>query len=401
MASEGDPKIRRVAIVLQSMDADTVRKLLAQFPEGAARAIRRALANLGNVTSAERAAAAQELHRLMGTPNRAPSNDNPAAQFLDQGRRIEDAVQFSPEARERASEEIRLPMPSSDTAGQARTWLDIPPATLAEILQHERPTVVAAILHELPVVMATSVLQLLPISTAAESMAAMPQLHRNDPSVLAELLEQVRAKVDDAVRCQKQNMEGLAKLKAIVAHVPEDQRYLWSTALSNFDPHLPSVLGCTQGDAVDLPAVLAFPRQANSINQSTTERENRFVASAAPEEVPATAVSSDKASPVPVYVSLSDLLNLDDADFVEVLHSVKPATVLLALTGAEPGWLKRVERLMPKKDLPRLRRRVHALSDVTLHEIDNACATILENANSLHAEGRIGSGAVRTLSEAA
>lgn len=418
MASEGDAKVRRIAIVLQSMDAATVRKLLAQFPEESARAVRRALTNLGTVSPVERAAAVQELQVLLGKPAVMTGSDNPAAQFLKQRQPIEDAIQWSPEvARRGTSHGETLPGDRSPTISQGtaaaipaehappdsgRSWQDVAPASLAQVLESERPTVIAAILHEMPVVMATSVLQLLPIPKAAETMAVMPQLHRNDPAVLNDLLDQVRAKMDEAVRNEQKTLQGIEKLKAIIAHAPQDQKYLWATSLNRVDPNLPSLLEWGQSipntEVIDRAAVApkAPPEQLSlappDISPTQVDREL--------EESTATLAIDAYRSTKP-FLTLGGLLQLADADFVAVLHSVEPNTVLLALAGAEKSILKRVEQLVPRRDITRLRQRIHDLNGVSLQKIDQARNAILEAANNLYADGRSTSRVFPPLSAAA
>jgi flagellar motor switch protein FliG len=389
MASEGDPKIRRIAIVLQSMDADTVRKLLAQFPDDMARAIRRTFSNLGIVSPAERAAASQELQSLLGKTANTKTEYNPASQVLHQGERFQDAIQWSPEARH-----------ATESREAGRSWLNAPPSTLAQILEKERPTVVAAVLQELPVVMATAVLQLLPIPTATETMVAMPHLHRNDPAVLDELLDQISAKVEETLRSEQKTQIGLEKLKAIVAQAPEDQKYLWATNLGNIDPHLPAALGWNRvPQRLDLTSMSQPPIPANPTSQGPREPEHlkKLSVSSTTESETVTPTSESLGR----YQSLEDLMTLEDSDFVAVLHSVEPKTVLRALAGAERSFLKRFERLMPKKDVPRLRQRINQLKDVSLRDIDQAHLEILHRANALDSEGRLGDHSTRPFSSAA
>lgn len=399
MASEGDPKIRRIAIVLQSMDADTVRNLLSQFPEDVSRAIRRAFSNLGTVTAAERAAAAQELQSLFGKPANTSPDIGPAAQFLDRGKKIQDAVQLSPEARSLASD---YPSPVSASFGTTstsdpnsksgpRSWLSVPPATLAAILQGERPSVVAAVLHELPVVMATSVLQLLPIPAASEAMAAMLQLHRNDPSFMNEILDQIWSKSEDELRNNQKTHLGMEKLKAILAQAPEDHKYLWTAALGNIDPKLPSALGWGRSSSGSDPSAM-LPTPTPPLKLYTPPEPEPPSAHAPPSSnAPPPETQSQNSTPKASFQSIQDLMKLKDEDFVSVIHAVEPATVLLALAGVERDFLKRVERMMPKKDLHRFRQRLNRLNDVTLREIDQAHFEILDRANALFSQGQIDS----------
>jgi flagellar motor switch protein FliG len=400
MASEGDPKIRRIAIVLQSMDADTVRKLLSQFPEEVARAIRRAFSKLGTVTPAERTAAAQELQSLFGKPKIAGSDIGPAVQVLDQGGRVQDAVQLSSEARNLSSD---YQAPISGSYGSAstpdlnlkpgcRSWMSIPPATLAEILNGERPSVVAAVLHELPVVMATSVLQLLPIPSASAAMAAMPHLHRNDPTIMSEILEQIWSRSENALRNEQSTHLGMEKLRSILAQAPEDQKYLWTAALGNIDPKLPSALGWGRTSSANDPSA-RMPVPPPPTLKLYTPPEPELPPAPAPSSsnAPPPATHAQDATPKAPYELIHDLMKLKDADFVLVIHSVEPETVLLALAGVERDFLKRVERLIPKRDLARFRQRLTRLNDVTLREIDEAHRAIVDRANNLFSLGRIDS----------
>jgi flagellar motor switch protein FliG len=393
MASEGDPKIRRVAIVLQSIDADTARKLLAQFPNDVARSIKRAIANLGTVTHAERTAAERELQQLIGMPAAAyrksatVSPPSPAALVIQQENRFQDAIQLSPEAQRIAETTTHsLSDESSLQAGSqasikgsqpSHAWLDVPTQVLAGILEQERAIVVAAVLHELPVVMATSVLQHLPMPVATETMAVLPHLHRQDPMILGELLDQVQTRVQEAMRDDLGSHSGLEKLKAIVAHAPTDHRLLWSSALGSVDPKLSAALGLDRSETF-VPTQEAEPKKDAASSE--------LPSSAQPVILP---FPPSNSAPTRVFATLVDLLRLDDEDFVAVLHSVEPNTVLLALSNADSRVLHRVERLIPKKDIQRLRLRIRQLSDVTLSEIDAACEAILASAESMNTNGTI------------
>ena len=63
--------------------------------------------------------------------------------------------------------------------------------------------------------------------------------------------------------------------------------------------------------------------------------------------------------------------------------------VLLAISGASKRLVSRVERLIPSKDIKRLRSRLANLGPIQLRDIDNAQRTILETAESLFLKGKI------------
>jgi flagellar motor switch protein FliG len=63
--------------------------------------------------------------------------------------------------------------------------------------------------------------------------------------------------------------------------------------------------------------------------------------------------------------------------------------VLLAISGASKPLVNRVERLIPPKDIKRLRSRLANLGPIQLRDIDNAQRTILETAENLFLKGKI------------
>ncbi|MEQ1827613.1 MAG: FliG C-terminal domain-containing protein, partial [Pirellula sp.] len=81
---------------------------------------------------------------------------------------------------------------------------------------------------------------------------------------------------------------------------------------------------------------------------------------------------------------------LSDRDFVTVLHACPAQTVLLALSGAPKLFVARVERLVPARDVSRLRTKLTQLGPTSLKEVDAAQEFIAEAAAKLLAIGKIG-----------
>jgi hypothetical protein len=162
--------------------------------------------------------------------------------------------------------------------------------------------------------------------------------------------------------------------------------------LGNIDPKLPSALGWGRSlSGSDPSAMMPTPTPPTLKLYTPPEPEQPSVPSP-PSTIAPTPETQTQDSPVKApYQSIQDLMKLADADFVSVIYSVEPATVLLALAGVERDFLKRVERMMPKKDLYRFRQRLNRLNDVTLRQIDQAHFEILERANTLFYQGQIDS----------
>ena len=87
--------------------------------------------------------------------------------------------------------------------------------------------------------------------------------------------------------------------------------------------------------------------------------------------------------------AMDDLLQFSDKDFVAVLHASPPQTVLMALSGATQAFVTRVERLMPPKDVKRLRKRLTSLGPIQLRDVDAAQARIAQTATKMLASGLV------------
>ena len=443
MSHGSDQRIRHVAIVLQSLDAATSRGLLAQFPAAQAKQIRHAMVNLGSVTPLERSQAFQSMQGLLGSSasssnssNRS-DNESPASALLaSHSLGVPDRVEWSEEGRQNSaavpgsSSHAAAGMPpggfpspemlASLNSGRNHTWQHIPIETFADILHNERPIVIATVINHLSVDRATSVVQLLPIEVAGATLAALPHLHMTDPAILKDIEQEIERKIGHHQPQLQASSEGLSRLQAILACMPESQKSIWLNAVAQSNPLLGSRLGWAPSQfSSQVPAtspVAANPPQEPSEapsaksssyddvfedpillpiggkSKTTAKNDANAIPSRESKEPRNDAgahrlsTSSTKTSEGP---SLDALATLSDRDFVTVLHACDPQMVLLAISGASKRLVSRVERLIPSKDIKRLRSRLANLGPIQLRDIDNAQRTILETAESLFLKGKI------------
>lgn len=442
MSHGSDQRIRHVAIVLQSLDAATSRGLLAQFPAAQAKQIRHAMVNLGSVSPHERSQAFQSMQGLLGnsasssnSSNRS-DNESPASALLaSHSSGVPDRVEWSDEGSANAgmhpggfpSQEILATLNS----GRNHTWQHIPIETFADILHNERPIVIATVINHLSVDRATSVVQLLPIEVAGATLAALPHLHMTDAAILKDIEQEIERKIGHHQPQLQASSEGLSRLQAILAGMPESQKNIWLHAVAQSNPLLGSRLGWSPSHfTTQVPittSVAAIPPQEpselSSKNSSyddvfedpillpiagkskTTLKNDASTISSRESKEPSSdagaqrlSTGSPKTSEGP---SLDALATLSDRDFVTVLHACDPQMVLLAISGASKPLVNRVERLIPPKDIKRLRRRLANLGPIQLRDIDNAQRTILETAESLFLMGKIKASELTTFTAAA
>ena len=435
MSNGSDQRIRHVAIVLQSLDAATSRGLLAQLPAAQSKLIRQALVNLGSISPQERAKAFEAMQGLLGatvsrptpshrTPEASVDARSPAAELLaSQTSAVSDQLEWSPAALQSHSHPIspshNEPHPN-DMIGHCGSWSTISVETLAEILKTERPIVIATVLNQVAVDRATAIIQLLPIQVAGATLAAIPHLHLTDPAILRDIEQELERKIGQHFPPQQATSQGLSKLQAILDGMPKSQKSIWENAVSQSNPVLASKLGWSntptaQGDSnleptehrskslepelvhqssdddvFDDSMVLPFP------SESVHSQSGSSPATTAATTAATNAASNDSAMRhltfgQPREYSMDSLSRLSDRDFVTVLHACSPQVILLALSGAKRDFVLRVERLMPPKDVQRLRTKLIGLGPINLRDVDAAQTQIAETATNLQSVGKIGS----------
>ena len=303
----------------------------------------------------------------------------------------------------------------------------MPPAALANILQGERPIVIATVLNQVSVERATVIVQALPIQVAAATLGALPHLYLTDPAILRDIQSEVERKIGQYQAPKLASEEGITKLQAIVANMPKGQQENWTRAIAQSNPVLASKLGWSSdarlpqsnsavsnagisptvgdsqkdassksnrsvesgmGDIFDDSMILPFPQQVSVLSKSDrTEME----------QIDAPHLTNDThRKPL-----LDDLLQFSDKDFVTVLHACQPQSVLLALSGATKAFVDRVERLMPAKDVKRLRDRLNSLGPIQLRDVDAAQTRIAEQGLKMLAKGEVGATASVSFTAAA
>lgn len=448
MSSGSDQRIRHVAIVLQSLDADTSRGLLGQLPPAQSKLVRQAMVHLGTVTPQERAAAFQSMQGLLSAANvrteRVTTKESlsPAAAVLaSQQSVMNDQIELSIEARhqERHEQDWQLGVQNATHDAKSGSWRLMPAEALADILQSERPIVIATVINQVSVERATAIAQALPMQVAAATLAALPHLHLTDEAILRDIQLELERKIGQYQAPKKATAEGLSKLKAIVASMPESQQDSWTKAIAQSNPVLATKLGWRQDTQLEsspssthslgskwstttaamtkeisnppsMPSSVAAASEGFQ-QPETTHRIDRY-RNASNEDIfdesiilpfhpPAIATTEPSATELNQTVApkhpeaargktaMDDLLQFSDKDFVAVLHASEPQTVLMALSGATKVFVARVERLMHPKDVKRLRKRLTSLGPLQLRDVDAAQTLIAQTATKMLASGLV------------
>jgi flagellar motor switch protein FliG len=431
LMSSADHRIRQVAIVLQSMDATTARGLLAQLPADMGRAVRQTMTKLGSITSAEREAAMLDMQGLLMAleSQRAPleRETSPAAALLA-------GVQGDVDRVEISSQPVQDPFESASTASET-PWLAWAPSALAQLLADERPTVIATVLNQLSPERAKGLLDHLPMSTAAATLAALPNLFLVDASILSDILAEIDRKLPKTPPSPTSaTIAGVSKLSAILSQFGEPQRQSWLNTIAVQSPEVAMQLGwhpiapatstpialpsgttdttvvpdgvkvqtsttrapesASESNTVSLPsddifddAVLlpihAFRKEDSQSNNRSSESQRSI-----PGQRHNPGVSTSEVGPM---VAFDDLASLSDGDLVTLLHGCERTVVLSAVVGASTLMRRRVEALVPKADLKRFRQHLKSLGQTPQMDVDAAQNAILQKASQWMVAGKIAS----------
>jgi flagellar motor switch protein FliG len=451
MSNESDQRIRHVAIVLQSLDAATSRGLLAQLPPGQSKQVKQAMVNLGRVSPQERTLAFQSMQGLIGAigGTKKASPEPPAAALLAaQSQANSDQIEWSEAGKAAADAAFSESGLGENGAGSQanssfnnirnHTWQHIPIETFADILHDERPIVIATVINQLPVERATEIVQLLPIEVAGATLAALPHLHMTDAAILRDIEQEIERKIGQHQPQVQASSEGMSRLQAILAGMPDSQKSIWFNAVARSNPVLGSRLDWTAiapspmmpqanpapeaatsqtasqtsnapatppkgsyEDVFEEPILLPITGKSKSSNldrkQPTSAKSEVGTSSASPE----TPNKTSNSVPMGAVEILAPLMKLSDRDFVTVLHACSSQTVLLALSGATKSFVARVERLIPPKDVSRLRAKLNSIGPIQLQEVDAAQAAIVETATRMFDQGKIGALDIATYTAAA
>ena len=221
----------------------------------------------------------------------------------------------------------------SDVAGiDTLKWMD--PSAVAELLRHEHPQIVAAILVHLEADQAAAVLRLLGERQRNEVMVRIATLDGIQPAALQDLNEVMSQVLAGGQRARKATLGG-AKTAAEILNM--------------------------MGAAIET-AVLDFVREAdNDLAQKIMD--NMFV--------------------------FDDLEKVDDKGIQALLREVQSESLVVALKGATPSLRDKIFRNMSTRAAETLREDLDSRGPVRLSEVEAEQKEMLKTVRRLADEGQI------------
>lgn len=398
MAAAGSQhKIRQLAIVLSNIDGPAASRILASMPPQMTIAIRQQIQKLGAVSAVERDAAFEVLRPILNSAsvvqnNRQPvrehfnANQSPAEQLLAGGFQQQDYadiahVQIASDSYEQQQAVTKKSAPSE----LAINWNDATGKLWAELLQTERPILIATVVAHAPEDLACEILQELPSKVALDTLASMPKIGSTELAILTEIAGQLNERLQSLGQRSTTGGWGLQRAKGIVETLPPSIRQQWVKQLEHIDESVARELTVlTPTDATDASFASIQAGKGDQASASAPHlkiAEHTLAADSMPEtySMGGSAGVEDTADNVVAFDAedFESLLKLSRSNLAKIIRRCDPEVVLVALSGASRKWVARFESLVHPKAHDRLRQRLKTLATTPLKQVDEAQASVV------------------------
>lgn len=439
-------RVRQIAILVSSVDAAAARQLLLHMPTELAKQVRAMANKLGTVSVAEKRAILAEFQKSAGAggSQRANTADLQATTAPSSGHtpghlRPGDSTQGFDSAsypgetdRQLAADAAvaqnvsEVPFAgashpaakSSATNDAAPAWTRLSTEALVRFVAGERTAVIAVVVSQLLPHKAVEVLRQLPRETNRAVLQRLSQLQDIDPNAMSAIDEHLAERLSDYQHRIESEHENTRRLNALLEAAPPELQAEWSELLRDASQPQPAsttpAAGASNSSLAPLPNALARSTQATIAElygdiglttldtepavatQSATRtqaQEPQKAAAGVVDERPDILPFSNAQSTSPTkpnsaftptrHVDFDRLLELSAQNLATLLSSVDSQTVLLALAGSTPEFMRRFVRMLKPADAKALTKRLESMGSINLRDVDEAQHRIVERASEM------------------
>jgi flagellar motor switch protein FliG len=391
--SQSDHALRKVAILLDSLDPQAADALLERMPAEQASRVRELLARLEPVDAAERE---QIVRRFIDEQSADRFSTSEAVEMDDSlAQRIAAGADAADEEGEQ--EESRVPFSFLDNAsiGQLRC-----------VLAQQRPQITSVVLAHLPSDRAADVLKGLSAEVQADVLHRLARLEQADTEVLEEIERELELTISQHHRSVSERRPGLSAVESILAATDPDDRQRLLAQLEACDSRLVRQLGypgqaTPEGPTTERDVHADAPADARTGLQQTLADLN-------PERWPpdqnlpsvretqsgrfptgSPADTDDACSNEQTPFDFDDLVELDDDLLASIIRAAGPHVTLVALAGARQEFLQRITSPLSARDAKQLRRQMEELRPLRLRDVAWAQQHLARLAGELRNQGTV------------
>lgn len=333
IATTADQGIRKVAILVTSLDQASADLVLDQMDAEQARRVRQAIMDLDAIDPDEQREIVAEFRRCCeGSPASASSGAGQPRGLMP-GVEVDGelARKFAPPRLDPPETEDREPPPSGPPF---RFLREAETDKLVRVLANERPQTIALVLSHMPPQQAGDVLSRLNAGLQVDVIRRLVDLEETDPQILREVERGLQSRLFEQVRMQRRRVAGLSAVAGILEACDEA---VGTEILDNLNLH----------------------------DRQLAERLG------------------------PDRVEFADLLAADDESLAATLRAAESEWVQLALVGAPPEWSDRLLGLLPDAQARQVRHDLRYLGPTRLSDVEEARRCLAELARRLAIQRRI------------
>jgi flagellar motor switch protein FliG len=349
--------LRKAAILVSALDTASADRLLDQLsPEQAAR-VRQAVVSLKSIDPQEQERVLREF--LRSTPRAAAQQRVDHAVELDASlaQRLNSTPQNVPSNAPSEAPTMDSSRPPSSLETPFRFLRDVAPQELFRVLSHHHPQIAAVVLAHLPPERASQVITYFPLSKQVDLLRRIAELEAAEPQVLRDLESELEGLFSGLLRDPRRT--GIAAVRRILDATAKERRAeLWEH-LSATDHRLALQVESCQTHA-----------QHETVGTTPSSESGPAVAVVPPAEPVVTDVAPD-GDDTEAW-SFDEVMALEDAQLASLFAEAEPTVVLLALAGAEPDFVARIQRCLPRRQARQLRRQLTQLQPLLLSDVEQA-----------------------------
>ncbi len=353
--------MRKVAILVASLDEELSERMLAEMPAADARAVRLAIETLGDVETGEQDEIVEQFRT--GTAQ-APATHTEGVE-LDASllARIEQQDSFASAPLAHKQQHTLASLTHAETT------------TIVEALSHEHPQTVAVVLSRLDHVVAAEILSQLAPHLQVDVLARLSELDPADEQSL-HVVESHLAQWIDQQRQRKQRQTAGAELvQRILENTPADRRAAILTRLNSKVPEFAERLGNRYPTSPSHPRqadrdiaqskLSVFPPVPNGIREDRLTRGSPIKTFALPPQPRPSAPKVESHVEDP----LSVLEQATDAALMHAMTQADKQVVTLALAGASDQLMNRILQHLPRRQAKQLRRQLREIGPTRLSDM--------------------------------
>lgn len=384
MASERENGgIRQAAILMASVDSQTARQLLQQMPPATAKAVRKAMVDLGRIDAEEqKAVLAAFKARVQPAKSKTVAANKGQTQPNSLQRQEVGGQGTTPSHFAGNDLNSHSPVNAGGPFGGSY-WDQYSADQIIEVVTAERPTVIAVVLTQLQPSVANQILGKLQNELRKEVLIQLSRLQHVEAEIIQEIKDQLQQKLAFIRPTPYVDQEmGMNRLKSILEAGDEQMKVELCQAIQEANElngplrywvkeqlHSLKKTNSTQESSQESTDTQKSAT-TTSTTQSSPTRQSSHVANTAGNSVPShsdsphSQIAGQVFDTAHSYVDFEDLKWIGLNQLAMILQNCDPRAMLVALSTADDELLSRVAMLFSKKDWKRLNERLRNLGTV-------------------------------------